>query len=118
MDLTNYTDEELNELQHEIATELNNRLVFIQTKQNIAQLTQQYLEAGGTVDEVKAAVDEGELAKTKADKEKAKEEEEANNPVPVEPVNPAPVEPQIEPTPVEPDAPVVADPKVDPKPKV
>jgi len=109
MDFTQYTDEELNNLQHEIAVELNNRLVFIQTKQNIAQLTHQYLDSGGVIEDVKAAVDEGELAKIKADEEKAKEEEEANNP----PVEPVPVEP-VEPVPVEP---APTEPIVDPKPK-
>lgn len=96
MDLTQYTDEELNELRLEVLTELNNRLIFIQTKQNIAQLTQQYLDAGGVVEDVKAAVDEGELAKAKADEEKAKAEEEANKPVEPVPVEPAPVEPPPE----------------------
>lgn len=76
MDLTDYTDEDLDILRHEVAVEQNNRLALVQAKQNIAQLTHQILDAGGTVEEVTTAVVEGEAAKAQADEEKAAAEAE------------------------------------------
>jgi hypothetical protein len=49
MDLSTYTDEELEALRYEAAVEQSNRVRLVQIEQNIAGLTHELLDGGGTI---------------------------------------------------------------------
>jgi hypothetical protein len=76
MDLTGYTDEELEALRHETAVEQANRLRLVQITQNIAGLTHELLDGGGTVQQAQDAVLDGQAAKEQADADTAAAEAE------------------------------------------